>query len=53
MRLLLDTCVVIDWLTDPDSIGNETVVPPSHANTFPSQSKLMIIWDYSEPTLLC
>ena len=23
MRLLLDTCVVIDWLTDPDSIGNE------------------------------
>jgi len=23
MRLLLDTCVVIDWLTDPDSIENE------------------------------
>ena len=23
MRLLLDTCVIIDWLTDPDSIGNE------------------------------
>ena len=23
MRLLLDTCVIIDWLTDPDSIGDE------------------------------
>jgi PIN domain nuclease of toxin-antitoxin system len=23
MRLLLDTCVIIDWLTAPDSIGNE------------------------------
>ena len=23
MRLLLDTCVIIDWLTDPHSIGDE------------------------------
>lgn len=23
MRLLLDTCVIIEWLTDPDSIGDE------------------------------
>ena len=23
MRLLLDTCVIIDWLTDPSSIGEE------------------------------
>ena len=23
MRLLLDTCVIIDWLTDADSIGDE------------------------------
>ena len=23
MRLLLDTCVIIDWLADPDSIGDE------------------------------
>jgi len=22
MRLLLDTCVIIDWLTDPDSISH-------------------------------
>ncbi|MBQ7180607.1 MAG: PIN domain-containing protein, partial [Bacteroidaceae bacterium] len=23
MRLLLDTCVIIEWLTDPDSIGDK------------------------------
>ena len=23
MRLLLDTCVIIEWLADPDSIGDE------------------------------